>query len=106
MYRFAAAFLIFMSGCGGNSDGNSAAPDNHGFGFQFDAVSKQGLKLRQAGATARDADFFEVQALGIEVCSGINAPPPPFVIVVPRDSLGNKRIGLYFNSPSLLLIDE
>lgn len=110
MHRIAAALLIFMSGCGGNSEDGTAGPsaslDNHGYGFAFDAMGKEGLKLRQPGATARDADFFEARAIGIEACSGIEAPPPPFVIVVPRDSLGDKRIGLYFSSPPLILIDE
>lgn len=107
--RFAVAFFIILSGCGGGCcDPEPAAKtvDNHGYGWEFDAVSKGGLRLRQSGATARDADHLEAFAVSIETCTGLDAPPPPFVIVVPRDSLGQQRVGLYMSAPPLLLVDE
>ena len=109
MRPMVAAAFIFLSGCGGGccEQQDSASP-NHGFGFAYDAMSKDGrLKLRSPGATTGDADFYAARSVAIEVCSGITAPaPPPFVAVVPRDSIGEKRVGLYFAGPPLILVDE
>jgi hypothetical protein len=93
-----------MPGCGGGGDEPQSA-DNHGYGWEFDAASKNGLRLRKTGATTADADLLEAIAEGVEACSGINAAPPPFVIVVPKDSLG-ANVGFYLPSPPLILIDE
>lgn len=105
MGKYLAALLIFMSGCGGNSnDGPSASLDNHGYGFAFDAMGNQGLKLRRPSATNLDADFLESRAKADGICTGIEAPPPPFVIVVPIGSLGQDVGGLYFSNSPLILV--
>lgn len=105
MYRFAAALLIFLSGCG-NSGGNSGAPDNHGYGWQYDAAGRNGLKLRLTGAMPENAESAEDRARAVGTCSNLSAPPPPFVIVVPKGSLGPNVVGLYLRDPPLILLDH
>jgi len=105
------AFLIVLSGCGGNSGSNggsspSASLDNHGYGFQYDAEGSRGLHLRWSGSSSIDAKSLEARADTIEICAGITAPPPPFVIIVPKDSLGPPIVGLYLSAPPLILLDQ
>jgi hypothetical protein len=107
---FSALLLLALAGCGGGCC-DEPSPDNHGYGWQFDAESRNGLRLRQAGATTRDADFLELIASSVEGCSKIeHAPPPPFVVVAPPDSLkdvgGRTQFGLYFSAPPLIVLDE
>lgn len=95
--------ILLMTGCGGGGSGEGN--NNHGYGWEFDAVSTNGLKLRRPGATNRDADFLEAIAQTVERCSGVDTLPPPFVISVPKESLG-QAVGVYFSSPPLIVVDE
>lgn len=99
--------ITLLAGCGGgSSEIDSDELDNHGYGWEFDAISANGLKLRKPGATARDADFLEAIAKVVETCVSIDAAPPPFVIIVPKGSLGQQLVGAYMSGPPLIVLDE
>jgi hypothetical protein len=98
----ALLLLIVLSGCGG---GSTDEPENHGYGWQFDAVSSGGLRLRKTNATEDDANEYERLSKWSENCVGADAPPP-FVIVVPKGSLLPSATGRYFSNPPLIVIDE
>lgn len=100
----ALLLLLLLSGCG--AGGGEEHDDNHGYGWHFDAQGTQGLRLRQAGAQPLDAQFLEAISDSVSTCSGIEGPPPPFVIIVPAESLDGKVIGLFLNDPPLVLVDE
>lgn len=81
------------------------ADDNHGYGWTSNATGPRGMQLREPGATTQAASDLERYAVTVAACAGIDAQPPPFVIVVPRDSL-YPHIGWYFSNPPLILVDE
>lgn len=93
--------LIFLSGCGGNSEDPA---DNHGYGWEFDQIGPSGLKLRKTGATPRDAAYLEERVAIVLTCLGISAPPPPFVIYLPSD--GVEPQGRYYSGPPLIVLEE
>lgn len=96
---------IALAGCG--ADSAAASADNHGFGWQYDATSAHGLKLRKPGATARDADELERRAETVATCAGdVGAfAPPPFVVFVAPGEPNSAR-GHYWPSPSLIVIED
>jgi hypothetical protein len=101
------ALLFALSGCGGES--SDSAADNHGYGFAFDAVSRQGLHLRSAGAQTRDAQDLEARASVVAiVCLGLSEPlppPPPFVVTIPDGALPEPHNGWYYSGPPLILLE-
>jgi hypothetical protein len=101
------ALLFALSGCGGES--SDSAADNHGYGFAFDAVSRQGLHLRSAGAQTRDAQDLEARAAVVAiVCLGLSEPlppPPPMVVFVPQGTLPTPSRGWYYDRPPLILLE-
>jgi hypothetical protein len=105
-----AVVLVALSGCGGGGDDYSA--DNHGFGWEFSAVSSGGLHLRRPndpgfwpGPIETKVMQMEARFHTIEGCVGIEAPPP-FVIVVPPDGVPGPPVGLYYSDPPLILIEN
>jgi hypothetical protein len=97
-------FIVLLHGCGGGGD-DMPADDNHGYGWGSDATGHRGMQLREPGATTQTASDLERYAGTVSACAGIDAPPPPFVIVVPRDSL-YPHIGKYLRDPPLIIVDE
>jgi hypothetical protein len=96
-----------LAGCGsGNSE-----PDNHGYGEAFDVAGPTGLRLRytpvlKSGEVFANPVMFEDLYSQVEACTGISAPPP-FIVVVPHDSLNHydpSFIGVYLSRPSLILL--
>jgi hypothetical protein len=104
-----AALLIVLSGCGGCGGSSDSEADNHGYGFAFDATSRNGLHLRRTGAQSRDAQDLEARAAVIAiVCLGLSEPlppPPPFVIAVPDGTLSEPFNGWYYSNPPLILLE-
>lgn len=89
--------LLFLAGCGSGGEDNN----NHGYGFQYDSASPQGLKLRGG----LDPAYLETLYAETETCTGLSAPPP-FVIIVAPDSLGGGKFnGTYMDAPPLILLD-
>lgn len=108
MHRIVAALLIFVSGCGGNSNDGapSASLDNHGFGFAFDAIGPDGMRARKPGETARDVAVLEQRARNVFICAGEpTTPPPPFVIFVAQGTLPDGSKGWYYDKPPLILLE-
>lgn len=101
---------IALAACGG---GSMESPDNHGFGWGFDAQGPKGLKLRMPNATAEDARFLEMIAGNVLACMGkSDMPPPPFVVVVPPGQvppppgfLLGSVAGIYMSNPPLIVLD-
>jgi hypothetical protein len=102
--RLLLPLVFLLSGCGGGGEDAASSTDNHGYGWQFNAEGEKGLRLREPGATPQTASDLERYAGTIAACAGISAPPP-FVIVVPRDSLA-PHIGWYYSNPPLIVVDE
>lgn len=103
--------LIAMSGCGGG-DSTESSPDNHGFGFAFDAVSTNGLHLRRPndpglwpGPIQTAVEFMEARFHTVEVCVGVTATPP-FVVVLAPESIAGPAVGLYYSNPPLIVLDN
>ncbi len=103
------ALSALVTGCGAN---NETQPDNHGFGWYFEAQAANGLILRnEAGvvdpvSVAVIVDIYDQT----RACTGLNAPGP-FVIVVPgpvdeTGRPGGQSLGLTFYQPPLILIAQ
>lgn len=93
--------ILLLAGCGGGGD--ESAADNHGHGFQYDAITASGIRERGG-----DPAYFETAWTEVQACTGLSGPAP-FVVVVPEGSLGNDQngkaiIGVYMSDPSLILI--
>jgi hypothetical protein len=106
--RGALLLLALLAGCGNyDPDAEMMSPDNHGYGWHFDAQGPLGLRLRApVQATEQQAAFYENLAASVATC--INLPslsPPPFVVIVPAATLA-PYLGHYFDNPSLIVIDE
>ena len=101
----AILLVVFLAGCGSSGEDS---PDNHGYGFAYDAQGASGLKLRytpvlQPGDQYTDAAWYETEFENVKQCTGISAPPPPFVIVLPEGALVN-HIGYHYSDPSLIVV--
>jgi hypothetical protein len=103
------ALLLLLTGCGSGSE--PANHDNHGYGEAYDVAGATGLRLRytpvlKSGEVFADPALFEDLYSQVEACTGISAPPP-FIILVPHDSLNHydpSFIGVYLSRPSLILL--
>ena len=99
--------FILLSGCGGGCCDPTVTETNHGYGWEYDAIGPQGLRLRKAGATPREAEVFETRARNVAICAGDDPmPPPPFVIFVPPGSIEGGYAGWYFEDPPLILLED
>lgn len=88
--------VLLLAGCGGGEEGNN----NHGYGFQYDAVGVSGMKLRSG-----DPGLFEALYAETEACTAFNAPPPFVILVAPKSIQDGTLNGYYWNNPSLILLD-
>lgn len=112
------AFLIALSGCsGGGDDSSGPSTDNHGYGWEYDAIGAAGMKLRKDVSlwiipADQDVVFKEARARTVTLCTGIDAPVPPFVVMVPPGELHNDQriipdaVGVYFSNPPLIVIER
>ena len=102
------SLALALAGCGGD-----LAEDNHGYGWAYDLEGATGLRLRYSAALPpQDPSFvqqYEEAFAIIQACAGMTAPPP-FIILVPLDSLppqpdGTEVRGRYYLNPSLLVVE-
>lgn len=106
--RYALLLLAVLAGCG-----EQAIDNNHGYGWEFDAQSDNGMRLRYTpsvavGDSLSDVQQYDTAFAAVETCTGIAAPAPPFVIVLPQGSLGTDSgggvvLGKYFRDPVLIV---
>lgn len=105
-----ALLVALLSGCGVHEQDQT---DNHGYGWQYDAQGASGWLLRYtpsvaAGDPLSDVQQYDTAFAAVETCTGIAAPAPPFVIVLPQGSLGTDSgggvvLGRYFRDPVLIV---
>jgi hypothetical protein len=94
--------LIVLSGCGG---GSTDEPENHGYGWEFDTTSALGQKVRLSNVGVGDGQLFDDLFQRALSCTGIQAPPPPYVVFVKAGEL-SPHTGFYYPNPPLILLDE
>jgi hypothetical protein len=100
----ALALALALSACGCSGCGDSA--NNHGYGWEYDAIGPAGMKVRKPGETARDVAVLEQRARNVFICADEpNAPPPPFVIFVPDGTLPDGFKGWFYDGPPLILLE-
>lgn len=101
--------ILLMVGCGGSS--SDEAPDNHGYGLEFNSQGTTGMLLRHTPGFATsnpfliDVTFWETRWAHVQACTGMSAPAP-FIIIVPVGTLPQGTRGQYFSDPPLIVIDE
>lgn len=115
--RVALLVLSFaLAACGG---GSMESTDNHGFGWEFDAMGASGLKLRfkphlpDNGNIFTDPAHYERLFTEVDACAGMSAPMTPYLILV--DALGTGILGptnngvsvngRFFSDPPLIVMD-
>ena len=95
--------VLALAGCG--------VPDNHGYGWDYDARGESRLMLRYAPALqpsalnfaeASSVEFYESEFAWMQNCSQLSAPAP-FVILVEPGALGTG--GYYYQYPSLIVLE-
>lgn len=103
--------LIVLSGCGSHAEEPRQSGDNHGFGWEYDAITQRGLRLRYKPAL-NDGDFLATTSLyegwfdDMARCTGLRAPMP-FVIIQPLGSLDAEGVnGRYYPAPPLIQIQS
>lgn len=101
-----AAFIVLslLIGCGG---GNAPPPDNHGYGFAFDAASPiSGLRVRYANDQQPRVDTLDVLYAGVAQCMAVTpAPPGPLVLLITDARLKGPSDGFTFLDTGTVVVD-
>ena len=72
---FVLFLTLFFSGC--DIDNN-----NHGYGYEYDEISRDGIALIfEAEKFPVDLDFIDSVYYEAKQCTGLTAPPPPYIVV-------------------------
>ena len=71
----ALLFLPLLAACGSNS-----GQDNHGYGYQYDAIGTTGLRVRFDGQPAPTLAEIEQLYIETETCTGIQATGPLVIL--------------------------
>ena len=105
--------LVLLAGCGQQEEqADDGAATNYGYGYNFDAITPSGLRLRYYTAsttmpfgdatyraTAMEQSFSQVKA-----CTGLDGNPP-LVIIVPAGTFDPSDEFTYFATNTILIED-
>lgn len=97
-----------------DTNANNLIAENYGYGFQFDAITPSGLRLRyapgvpsvlplndaQTRAALMDSDFSDAEA-----CTHLNGPPP-LIIVIPDAGSPDTVNGITYNDTNTIVIED
>lgn len=100
---------LIVTSCGGGDV--SESEDNHGYGWSFHAVGAEGLHVRyttieHATNPLATPAVYEAEFHAVLTCTGLNAPPPPFLVFVPAGALGATVGGRFFGEPPLIVLED
>lgn len=96
--------MLLLVGC--ETDNN-----NHGYGFEYDEISDLGIKIRYfSGAFMAPPIEIDSAFNNAKLCTGLEAPPPPYVVIVSDrefinfDAPNADLNGVFLTSPNLIAI--